>query len=243
MVRGEELKARIKDHFSFEREELYVLVPAAFLTAFIFSFNDWGKEALDIGLGLRNLFLMTTIVALSFFVRFSSQKIYALKEGYKAQYSGWWTGIIIALIIALLSKGSIPLVLIGGVAASFMVRQRLGEFRYGFSYSDNAKISFSGIIANLVLAQFFAIGLFFFPENYFFSKGLLLNWIMAACAVLPLPQLDGLNIYFGSRSWYYVVLAAVAVFGVLLLTGTQIGLIIAVVITAITAIIQLLMEP
>ena len=52
-----------------------------------------------------------------------------------------------------------------------------------------------------------------------------------------------LNIYFGSRPWYYVALASVAVFGVLLLTGTKIGLIIAIAITAITAIIQLLMEP
>lgn len=243
MVQGKELKARIKDHFSFEKEELYVLIPAVLLTAFMFSFNDWGKETLDIGLGLRNVFLMIIIVALSFLVRFSCQKIYALKEGYKAQYRGWWTGIIIALIITLLSKGRVPLVLIGGVAVSFMARQRLGEFRYGFSYSDNAKISFSGIIANLFLAQCFAVGLFFFPENFFFSKGLLLNWIMAACAALPLPQLDGLNIYFGSRPWYYVTLAAVAIFGVLLLTGTQIGLIIAVAVTAITAIIQILIEP
>ena len=242
MVRGEELKARIKDHFSFEKEELSVLIPAVFLTAFMFSFNDWGEETLDLSLGLRNLFLMAILVAVSFLVRFSCQKIYALKEGYKAHYNGWWTGIIIALIITLLSKGSVPLVLIGGVAVSFMVRQRLGEFRYGFSYSDNARISFSGIAANLLLALLFAISLFFFPENYFFSKGLWLNWIMAACAVLPLPQLDGLNIYFGSRPWYYVALASVAVFGVLLLTGTKIGLIIAIAITAITAIIQLLME-
>ncbi len=243
MARGEELRARIKDHFRFEKQEISFLIPAVLLTAFMFSFNDWGEAEFNLAFGLRSFFLVFVVAALSFFVRLSWQKIFALKEGYKAEFKGWWAGIIIALVITFLSKGRVTPVLIGGVVASFMVRQRLGEFRYGFSYFDNALISFTGIAANLVLLLFFALGLYFFPENYFFSKGMMLNWIMALCSAFPLPQLDGLNIYFGSRSLYYVTLAAVVVFGALLLTQTQLGLILAVLVTAIAGILLALIEP
>ncbi len=243
MVRGEELRARIKDYFTFEKQELAILIPAIFITAFMFSFKDWGEESFQFWTGLGNLIVVSIIVAVSFFVRFSWQKIYALKEGYVAQFKGWWAGILIALVLTLVTNGRAPLVLIGGVVSSLMIRHRLGEFRYGFSYLDNAKISYHGVIANLILALFFAVGLYFFPENYFFSKGLLFNWIMALCAAFPLPQLDGLNIYFGSRAYYYVTLALVAIFGILLLTQTKIGLVLAVFITAVAAIVGLLIEP
>ena len=251
MVRGEELRARIRDYFSFEKQELAILIPAIFITAFMFSFCDWGKSGCGAGdfqfwTGFGNLILVTIIVALSFFVRFSWQKIYALKEGYLAEFKGWWTGILIALLVSLIAaslKVYLPLVLVGGVVSSLMIRHRLGEFRYGFSYLDNAKISYHGIVANIHLAVIFSIGLYLWPDSYFFSKGLMVNWLMALCAAFPLPQLDGLNIYFGSRVLYYVTVAMVAVFGVLLLTKTQIGLILAVFILAIGDIISVLTEP
>jgi len=248
MVRGEELRARVKDYFSFEKQELAFLIPAIFITAFMFSFCNWGQGSCGEGdfqfwTGFWNLIVVSIIVAISFFARFSWQKIYALKEGYLAQFKGWWSGILVALVLTLITNGRVPLVLIGGVVSSFMVRQRLGEFRYGHSYLDNAKISFHGIVANIHLAVLFAIGLYFFPDSYFFSKGLWLNCIMAACAALPLPQLDGLNIYFGSRTLYFFTILTVAVFGILLLTETQIGLILAVFILSIADIISRLMDP
>lgn len=243
MVRGEELRARIKDYFSFEKQELTILIPAIFITAFMFSFRDWGDANFQFWEGLGNLIIVSIIAALSFFARIAWQKIYALKEGYVAQFKGWWTGILIALVLTLVTNGRVPLVLIGGIVSSFMVRHRLGEFRYGHSYLDNAKISYHGIVANIHLAVFFSIGLYLFPDSYFFSKGLLLNWIMALCAVFPLPQLDGLNIYFGSRPLYYGTAALVAVFGILLLTQTQIGLILAVFILSVGDIISMLTEP
>ncbi|MDP3699197.1 MAG: hypothetical protein Q8R47_06455 [Nanoarchaeota archaeon] len=248
MVRGEELRARIKDYFSFEKQELAVLIPAIFITAFMFSFCNWGQGSCGEGdfhfwTGFWNLMVASIIAAISFFARFSWQKIYALKDGYLAQFKGWWTGILVALILTIVTNGRVPLVLIGGVVSSLMVRQRLGEFRYGHSYLDNAKISFHGIAANLFLALLFAIGLYFSPESYFFGKGLWLNWVMALCAAFPLPQLDGLNIYFGSRPYYYTTLALVAIFGILLLTQTQIGLILAIFVTTIAIIVGVLIEP
>jgi len=248
MVRGEELRARVKDYFTFEKQELAFLIPAIFIIAFMFSFCNWGQGSCGEGdfqfwTGFWNLIVVSIIVAISFFARISWQKLYALKEGYLAQFKGWWTGILIALVLTVVTNGRVPLVLIGGIVSSFMVRHRLGEFRYGHSYLDNAKISFQGIVANLFLALLFALGLYFSPESYVFSKGLVLNWVMALCAAFPLPQVDGLNIYFGSRPYYYVTLALVAIFGILLLTQTQIGLILALFVTAIAIIVGVLTEP
>ena len=243
MVRGEELRARIKDYFSFEKQELTILIPAIFITAFMFSFRDWGETSFQFWSGFGNLIVVSIIAAISFFARTSWQKVYALKEGYLAQFKGWWIGILVALVLTLVTNGKVPLVLLGGVVSSLMIRHRLGEFRYGHSYLDNAKISYHGIVANIHLAALFSIGLYFAPDSYFFTKGLMLNWIMALCSSFHLPQLDGLNIYFGSRVLYYATIAMIAVFGILLLTKTQLGLILAIFILALTDIISMLMEP
>ncbi|MBI2125052.1 hypothetical protein HYU08_00695 [Candidatus Woesearchaeota archaeon] len=243
MVKREELQVLIRDYFRFEKQEISFLIPALLLTAFMFSFNDWGDTEFDIALGIKNFLIALIIVAFSVLARLSWQKIDALKKGYKAEFKGWWTGIIIALIITLISKGKVTPVLMGSVVASFMVRHRLGSFRYGFSYFENALISFWGIIANLILSLIFAVALYFFPENTFFQQALRFNWIMALCSILPLPQLDGLNIYFGSRGLYYLTIVIVAIAGILLLTQTQLGLILAVLIAAISAVVLLLANP
>ncbi|HLD79193.1 MAG TPA: hypothetical protein VJA18_01400 [Candidatus Nanoarchaeia archaeon] len=243
MAKGEDLRTLIRDYFRFEKQEISFLVPAILLTAFMFSFDNWGETELDVALGMKNFFLASVIVAFSVLVRLSWQKINALGKGYKAEFKGWWVGLIIGLIITFLSKGKITPVLMGSVVASFMVRHRLGSFRYGFSYFENALISFWGVIANLILSLIFAIALYFFPENTFFREALFFNWIMALCAILPLPQLDGLNIYFGSRGLYYLAIVIVAIAGILLLTQTQLGLILAVLIAAISAVVLLLANP
>lgn len=244
MVSFQELTSRVKDFLRFDRQELTGLIPAILVTAFIFSFKDWG-EPFNIAIGLRNLIIVALIAAVSFFFRIGCQKIYALGRGYKADFKIWWAGLLIALVIAFISKGRIPLILAGTVVSALMIKQRLGEFRYGFSHSQAGVIALWGVLGNLILAVIFALGLFYFPQSFFFSKGLLLNLVMAICSLIPLPYLDGLQIYFGSRTWYSVGLLAVLLAGILLLllpkVGlAKIGLIGAIVIGAISGIIFML---
>lgn len=249
MVYWRELKSRIEDHFKFSRQENLGLIVAIVVTAFIFNFCGWGPSHsckvndFDPAFGLMNMFLVLIIVAVSFYFRIACQKIYALSTGYQAEFKVWWTGLIIAVVIAFITSKLIiliPLILIGGINAVFMVRQRLGEFRYGFSYMENGIIALWGVIGNIIMAIVFAVGAYVFPQSYFFSKGVMLNIIFAICALLPLPQLDGLNIFFGSRIMYVVAIFMVLLSTVLLLTKTDIGLIAVIVIGAIAGIIYLL---
>ncbi|HLD00626.1 MAG TPA: hypothetical protein VJC39_02685 [Candidatus Nanoarchaeia archaeon] len=241
MVSSSELRARIKDFFTFSKPEIGGLALAIVVTAFIFSFRDWGSgDYFDLALGLRNLLVMILITGITFLFRLSLQKTYALREGYKSEFKVWLAGLVIALVVAFMSLGIIPLVLVGGLTSALMIRQRLGEFRYGFSLGDGAVISIWGICANIVLAILFAIGAYISPESYFFSKGLMLNLIMAFCSLLPFPQLDGLNLFFGSRNLYYTSIVMTVLAAILLLTKTKIGLIISVVVTLVVALVLIL---
>ncbi len=240
MVYWRELQARIQDFFRFSRQETIGLLAAVIVTGFIFSFRDWGTEQFDAAIGLRNLLLITLVAGISLVFRSSCQKIYALSEGYKAEFKVWWAGLAIALVVIFISSGRIPLIFAGTMVASFMVKQRLGEFRYGFSYWNNAMIAYWGIMGNLILAILFAIGSYAWPESYFLSKGLALNLIMAFTSLLPLPQLDGLSIFFGSRKVYALAIALSILAAVLLIPKTAFGLIFAVVVGLVYALIYTL---
>jgi hypothetical protein len=230
MVSKKELMSRIQDFFSFSKQEIIGLVVAVLAVGFIFSFRNWGEETFNLISGLKNFVLVLIIAAISFFFRLSCQKIYGLSQGQKAEYKVWWNGLAASLVIIFISLGRVPLVLAGGMISSLMVKQRLGEFRYGYSNWVMGVTAFWGILGNLIMAIIFAIGLYFFPGSFFFNKGIILNLIMAFCALLPFPQQDGLNLFFGSRILFYIAIGTVVIAGILLLTKTLVGLIIAIVI-------------
>ena len=253
MVSLKENMERVKEYFRFSKQETYGLAVAVIVMAFIFSFCGWGlsgrcnvQESLDLLLGLKRFIGVIFIVLISFLFRLSCQKFYALAQGQKAEYKVWWAGLVISLVIVFLSAGFsrgnfiIPLVFAGGVASTFLVRFRLGEFRYGFSNRVMAVTSLWGIMGNLILAIIFALLLYIYPQSYIFDKGMVFNIIMAFSALFPLPQQDGLGLFFGSRGLYYIGIAMVLLAAVLLLTKTLFGLIAAIVIGIVAGLIYTL---
>ncbi len=240
MVSRQEFWARVKDFLRFSRTEVINLLLAVILIGFIFSFRDWGKETFDAALGLQHFISLVIVTAVSVFFRLACQKMYALSQGYNAEFKIWWAGMIIMLILAFVSLGRLPVILIGTAAASLMVKQRLGEYRYGFSYRDNALIALWGIYGNLILALLFAVGFHFLPESYALDKGIIINLVMAFFSLLPLPQLEGLSIFFGSRNLYALGIILVILAGILLLSKTAIGLILGIILGAGIAIFYLL---
>ena len=229
MVNFKELVSRIRTDLRFSWQEISSLIAAILVFGFIFSFRDWGTEEFSLVIGLQNFVLAAFIASIAFFFRAFCQKTYGLIEGHKAEFKIWWAGLLISLIVAFLTKGIVPLVLLGSMVPVFMVRQRLGEFRYGFNYWVNGIISYWGVIGSLILAILFGLGSYLMPESYFFSKGLQFNLIMALCSLLPFPQLDGLNIFFGARWLYYLGIVLVLLAAVLLLTKTLFGILFAIV--------------
>ncbi len=242
MTSQKELLSRLKDFFTFTSQERNSLALAVLVMAFIFSFRDWGEEVFSLSTGLRHFFLMLLVVAIGIFFRLSCQKIYALSNGYQAEFKVWWMGIAISLVLAFLTLGKVPSVILGGITSTFMTRQRLGEFRYGHSYWQSGIISLWAVYSSLILAILFAVGKFALPESYFFSKGVFFNLIMAFCAVLPLPQLEGLQVFFAARWMLGFAFILIALASVLLLTNTLVGLVIAITGGAVIGIFYLLIS-
>lgn len=224
MVSFQEKLARLQAFFRFSGSELGFILVAAIVTGFIFSFRDWGMEQFDLSLGLTHALLATLAALILFIFRFSCQKVYGLWEGYTVTAKPWWMGLLLALILSFITTGFIPLVVIGNVAVSFMTRQRMGEFRYGFSYWNNAIISMWAVYASIIGAILFSLLLQLFPQSYFLDKGVLIALVMGACSLLPIPQLEALQIYQGAPWLYFLAWAILALSAVLLLTRSTIGL-------------------
>ncbi len=225
MVSMQELVSRTKDFFRFQKQELVGIIGAVIVTAFIFSFRDWGIDKFNPLVGFQNFIALLFVAAISIFFRIGCQKLYALSQGFRADFKVWWLGLGISVVITFLSFGYVPAIFLGSISLAFMVKQRLGEFRYGFSYTDNALTAAWGILGNLIAALLFAVGWFFVPESYVYSKAVIINLVMAFTSLFPLNSLDGLHIFFGSRTMYKVIIAAVvATWALIFLTiGTGSG--------------------
>jgi hypothetical protein len=241
-----ELRHRIKRFLRFSKQELSTIVIATLIMGFIFSFRDWGDTTFNLSMGLTHLILTVLIVFVSIIFKLTCQKLYALSTGYKAEFKVWWAGLIIALVFAFITKGIVPLVLTGTIVTSFMVKQRLGEFRYAHNYEENAMAAQWGVYGALIMAMIFAIGLLYFPESYFFNMGVFFNLVMAASALIPIPQLDGLTIIWGSKLYYIIGITLSLLSPLLLLSykinlvPQKVGLITAIVIGSISGIIYML---
>lgn len=240
MVNVPELKERVKEFYSFSKQEVYGLVMVIVVLGLVFSFRDWGEDSFDFFFGIKNLVLTIIVVGISTLFRLSWQKIYALAQGYRSEFKVWWPGLIISLVLAFITMGRLPIPFTGTIVNSFMVKQRLGEFRYGYSYEDGAMIGMYGIFGNLVGAVIFAIGLYFLPQSYFFHQALVFNLLMAFVSFLPLPQLDGLQMFFGWKGLYFLLIGLTFLASVLLISRTRIGLIIAIILAVVITTVVLL---
>ncbi len=240
MVNFPEVKERVKDFYNFDKQEIFGLLVVTLVIGFIFSFRNWGEDQFNLIFGLKNLFLAIIVAGISLWFKVSCQKVYGLSSGQSNVFKVWWNGVIIMLLITFITRGWVPLALAGGAVSSFMVKQRLGEFRYGFSTWIMAISSSWAIWGSLIMATFFAIGAFFFPQSFFFDIGMKMNLMIAFCSWLPLPQQDGLSLFFGSR-WLWSIMILVILFAsVLLLTKTTIGLIVTIVIGTLIGVVALL---
>ncbi len=241
-----EFRHRIKKFLRFSKQELSTIVIATLITGFIFSFRDWGDTTFNLSIGLTNLLLTIIIVFISIIFKLTCQKLYALSTGYKAEFKVWWAGLIIALVFTFITVGRVPLVLIGTIVTTFMVKQRLGEFRYAHNYEENAMAAQWGVYGALIMAMIFGVGLLYFPESYFFNMGVFFNLVMAVCALIPIPQLDGLTIIWGSKLYYIIGIVASILAPLLLvsykinLVPQKVGLITAIIVGSVAGVIYML---
>lgn len=224
----------VEQNFKFTGEELRALIFGIVVMAIIFSFNEWGDKAFDLGVGLKNLFNALLIATLSLVVHHSMQRVAALYAGFKFEYRYWMYGLLIGLIVAFVSRGNLMFLAPGGIIAYHMAGHRLGAFRYGLNYWNMALAVLSGPLANIALAVIFKLLLYVFPHNVLLSHALVFNLLLAVFTMLPIPPLDGSHLMFASRLTYaFTYGAMLGMSAVLYFLGIGLALLVGILIGAI----------
>lgn len=137
-------------------------------------------------------------------------------------------GIIIPLLVSLISGGVIIFSAVGVFILTSQMKVASGRERPYITEYETAKIAFIGPLTNLGIALIFS---FFLP--YFDVREIInLNIWMAVFNMIPLPNLDGSQIYFGGRAFYIFCLVFTILVGLAL---TNISFILALILAVVLA--------
>lgn len=194
---------KLKRFFWFSRDELIAFFIAVFGLAFIYSWTGWGAEKFDASVGLKNFAGSAVLVALTMFVHHAGQRLVALWFGFRVEHRLWSFGLIIGLILAVLTKGKVVFLAVSGTIAHMMPYHRIGAFRYGPNIAVISKISLAGPVANLFFSAIIkSLGWIGILSSSFADKLFWLNVVFAVWNLLPIPPLDGSNVFYHSRLTY-----------------------------------------
>lgn len=217
-------KDKTKRYYRFDLDELKTLIIVSIVFAFILSFKDWGVEKFDLAYGLRNLFFSAVIAFVAVFVNASAHKIAALYLGFRAEIKLWWYGLLIGLALIFVTRGNIFFLAGIGVMYHHLAVHRLGFFRYGLNYWDQAKCAFAGPLANILLAaiiKIIATGSVAIPIGLVSSdlaeKAIKFNLWYAIFNMLPIPPLSGTVAFYASRTWYVFIFGCILGYSLLVL--------------------------
>ncbi|MEK6822950.1 MAG: hypothetical protein AABY13_03900, partial [Nanoarchaeota archaeon] len=122
--------AKITRYFPPTRQEWLEFLLVALIFGFVISFNEWGAGAFDALEGLRNLLLATLLCALALAVHHGAQRLVGLRFDSRVQHHVWWTGLMLSLLFAFISRGALPFLAATGTTVEDMPLHRLGHFRY-----------------------------------------------------------------------------------------------------------------
>ena len=129
------LSYQIKKYFSFGKAELRAIGISILVMAFIFSAAKGGPNDVFVAsYWITNFLIALLIASLSIFVHQATQRIIGLSIGFRVEYKLWLYGVLIGIIVAIISKGSIWFLAPGGILVYHMAGHRLGSFRYGLNY-------------------------------------------------------------------------------------------------------------
>ena len=195
-----------------EPKEVRGLLITAVVFAFIISFRDWGVDNFSITLGFYNYFLSLILVLIALIVFELGHRIFALWMGYKSQYRTWIPGLLISLVFTFLSNGYFPLLLIGGLTIKTLEIHRLGKFQPELSMKQVGWIAMAGSVTLIV----FAVLLKPFDSSLVMAKLMKICVLIAIFNMLPIPPMNGLRTFFGSRVIYVFVTASIIACGALL---------------------------
>ena len=231
----------------FKKTEITNMAISILVLGLVFGFDD-GKETFVLTRWLLNLLGMILIVAIIILIRETVIKITANRHKVDSEYGLWNIkkvlfkggnlksgvpiGIILTLLFSILSKGKLFFTAIGSHNLKERLAARTGRKYIFLEYKEESLIVMSGILTNISLIYIAALlqTIFSIKLNNFIT----INFFIALFnIILPVSNLDGAKIFFGSRlQWVFGVLFLLTSFSLFRL-GFLTGLIIAAVLSGI----------
>lgn len=210
---------------SFEKQEIKELIIAIIIAGFVFSFNEWGLREFSSNIGFINLIRAILIVAIVFTTHayiqkqaakyFDSTSKFGLLEiepriyrTTKLEETIYQTtkkilnpiGIIVTLLVTILSNGKLILVLLATAKITSNKLKRVGRKYIHTKDIEIAQIALAGPLTDLSLLAIFKLLLPIAP--LFFEKAMFIAATLAVFHILPIPKMDGGQIFIGSKTLY-----------------------------------------
>ena len=215
---GQEAQSRWRYYLPATSQEMKELAGAALAVGFIFSFRHWGIGGVfDLLGGFINFLIITLLSAIAMYGRVFAQRAWALTEGFRPEFKIWMAGLITSLLIAFVTNGKVPFIIVGGVTSTFIARHRMGEFRYGRNYWENGIMVMMGSVTNMFFALVSKVGLLIFPSSFFLQKFMIINIVIALTMLIPFPPLDGMDLFYASRLTWILAFGIMLGIGILFL--------------------------
>ncbi|MFW5852514.1 MAG: hypothetical protein ACOCUR_00630 [Nanoarchaeota archaeon] len=177
----------VKKYFSFDRQEIKSILLMIITFTFVLGFDD-GYSEFILSRWLFNFLTSFVIASSAVLVKETAHKLMAIKQGYTVKMKLWWPIMLVNLFLVFLVDGKIHIMLpMAGLFIFHHERMRIGEFRYGHNYFENALIGFAGPLANVYLAAFFK--LFMGLNNPAVFLAMQVNLIYAVINLIPVDIL------------------------------------------------------
>lgn len=209
----------LKKYFTFSNSEIWNLILIIFIYGSILGYND-GYEKFYWARWSFNYFTSLLMVAIVLLTHEVGRKAMAIKKGYTVEFQPWWRMVVVSSVLAFFSNGIIEVLLPAtGMFITHHKKLRIGKFRFGQNYYDNAFIAFFGCYANILMAIFLK-AFSFLPNQELILTLMQLNIWYAIINLLPLDivfvlwrlekadirkhpaPFDGTYMFYASRIFY-----------------------------------------
>ena len=212
----------MRNIFHFSSKEIKDITIALVALAFSFQLILFRQEIFvdgqfsNIGAMLSFFLQSLIVVGFAFVLHELGHKYVAQKKGLWAEFRAWPTGLLMAVAIALISRGAFVFAAPGAVMIA-PGRNAKGGFLKKLAKKDIGEIGIIGSVIDMVLAIGFLVLDLLIPIKLFVI-GAQVNAFLAIFNLIPFNPLDGGKVwYWGKSIWLTSFLAAIGIFALTIL--------------------------